>query len=353
MVTTFRARMRRAAAIAGVLAGFAGMARAQETVDARVGVEAVASATMLSSYTHVSGVIDVTGSVRLGSGIELIARPWAWRRPDGTSTFQMYQLQVRYVSPTRTPVRVDAGILTSPLGLNPLQMRADLNPLISPVPYYVIPLPRFERSFEGLQPLTSGYPLGVMVGTSGARWDARGGVLDTTPARPGVELKSDGRAPLPQLVAGGGITPRPGLRIGGGVAHGRYREGTEAIADGVATVANLEAEFTINHTRLSGEWVVDRFAGSTGTVTARSFYVQGVQTITPRLYGAVRVAHVTTPPVFAVNRTTTWTTAETTAGVRLKPDWTLRVGYVGQCAYFGSWTNQAAVSIVWDARWSR
>jgi hypothetical protein len=264
----------------------------------------------------------------------------------------MYQLQVRYESRTRTPFRVDAGIITSPIGLNPLQMRADLNPLISPVPYYVVPLPRFERTFEALQPLTSGYPLGVVVSTSGARWDLRGGVLDTTPARPGVELKHDGFGPLPQVIAGGGVSPLPGLRVGGAIAHGRYRRGTDTAVEGVATVANLEAEITINHTRLSGEWVVDRFQGVTN-VTARSFYVQGVQTITPRLYGAARFAHVDTPPVFAVGRPAEWSTAETSAGIRITPDWTVKVGYVGQRAYFSNWDHQAAVSIVWDTRWFR
>ena len=345
--------MIRAALAAAVVIACAAEAGAQESVEPRVTVEAVASATMLSSYQHVSGIIDVTGTARLGEGTTIIARPWAWRRPNGTSTFQMYQLQVRYVSRTERPYRVDAGIITSPIGLNPLQMRADLNPLISPVPYYVIPLPRFESTFESLQPLTSGYPLGVIVSTSGTRWDARGGVLDTTPARPGVELKHDGHAAQPQVVGGGGFTPRPGLRFGGALAHGRYRDGSETTAEGTATVANLEAEFTVNHTRLSGEWVIDRFQGSTGTVTARSFYVQGVQTITPRLYAAARVARAFTPPVFGANRRTTWATSEATGGFRLTPDWTFRAGYFAQRAYFGVWDHQAAASIVWDARWFR
>jgi len=345
--------MRRTAAIAVLAFGCAAGADAQERVEPRVSAEAVASAAMLSSYQHVSAVLDVTGTMRVAPGVELIARPWWWHRPDGTSAFQMYQLQVRYVTRTEVPLRVDAGVITSPIGLNPLQMRADLNPLISPVPYYVIPLPRFERSFDGLQPLTSGYPLGVIVSTSGSRWDLRGGVLDSTPARPGVELKSDGRPPLPQVVTGGGFTLRPGLRIGGAIAHGRYRAGTETIAGGTATVANVEAELTINHTRLSGEWVIDRFSGANGSVTARSFYVQGVQTLTPRLYGAARFAHVDTPPVFAVGRATDWTTAEAIGGLRVTPDWTVRAGYVGQRPYFGVWDHQAAVSLVWDARWWR
>ena len=63
------------------------------------------------------------------------------------------------------PVRVDAGIITSPLGLNTLQQRADLNPTISPVFYYVGPLPRFETTFDGLKTMSAGYPLGAIVST--------------------------------------------------------------------------------------------------------------------------------------------------------------------------------------------
>ena len=43
-----------------------------------------------------------------------------------------------------------------------------------------------------------------------------------------------------------------------------------------------------------------------GRSTARSFYLQGVQTITPRLFAAARVAHVLTPPIiFGTERPTT------------------------------------------------
>jgi hypothetical protein len=331
----------------------AATAAAQESAEPRVSAEAVASASFISSNKHVGAVVDVTSTLRLGGGAELIARPWAFRRPDGTSTVQWYQLQLRYATRTRVPLRVDAGVITSPIGLNPLQMRADLNPTISPVPYYVIPLPRFEPSFENLQPVTAGYPVGVVVSTSGTRWDLRGGVLDTTPARPGVTLKDDPYPSIAQGVVGGGITLRPGLRIGGAVAYGGYRKASMTLPRGTATVANVEAEYTVNHTRLSGEVVFDRFTGSTGTVGARSFYVQGVQTLTPRLFAAGRFARVRTPPVFGRGITTDWMTSELTGGYRLSTHVTARAGYVGQRAYFGVWSNAAAVSIVLDGRWWR
>jgi hypothetical protein len=343
----------RAAIAAVLLLASAAVAAAQQSVEPRVSAEAVASAAMLSSNQNVSAVGDVTATVRIGGGATVILRPWIWHRPDGSWTAQWYQLHVRYEPRTRTPVRIDAGVITEPIGLNPLQFRADLNPTISPVPYYVIPLPPFEPRFESLQPLTAGYPLGVVVSTSGTRWDLRGGVLDTTPARPGVELKATPYSRMPQAVAGGGVTLRPGLRVGGAIARGGYREASATVPAGDATVANLEAEFTVDHTRLSGEWVLDRFHGSTGTASARSFYVQAVQSLTPRIFAAGRVAHTLTPPVIGARVRRQWNSAEITGGLRVTPHVTVRAGYYFQQPYVGDWSHAAEVSLVLDGRWWR
>ena len=246
-------------------------------------------------------------------------------------------------------------MITSPLGLSTLQQRADLNPTIAPVFYYVIPLPRFDTTFDGLNMMSAGYPLGAIAATSGARWDLRGGVTDGTPARPRVELKSDQRPAMPQLVLGGGFTPRAGTRIGAGFAHGRYRNATATAPAADATVFNLEGEYAFNHTRLSGEWVRNRFGIASGPAVAHAFYVQGVQTITPRIFGAARVARTLTPPIIfgALRPTTVFTTAELTVGYRVTRDFTVRGGYYGQRPYgrppsiVTNWSNQAAVSIVW------
>ena len=131
-------------------------------------------------------------------------------------------LSVRY---PRCPFRVDAGIIPSPLGLATLEMRPDLNPTVAPPFYYVVPLPRFDQTFDALQVISGGYPLGAMVSTSGTHWDARGGVTNSTPAR--GARRDEGRS------AGGdapadhrrrSVTPIPGLRVGGGFGHGRYRD---------------------------------------------------------------------------------------------------------------------------------
>jgi hypothetical protein len=343
----------RAIAAASVLALCSiGTAAAQESVTSRVAADTVVSVNFFSANHHAAGMFDATVSMDAGRGFTAIARPWAWKRPDGTSTFEWYQLQVRYQSRTRVPVRVDAGIITSPLGLSTLQQRADLNPTISPVFYYVAPLPRFDVTFDGLNMMSAGYPLGAIVATSGARWDLRGGMTDSTPARPRVELKSGQRPAMPQVILGGGFTPRAGLRIGAGFAHGRYRHATGTVPAASATVLTLEGEYAFNHTRLSGEFVTDRFGTTPGPAIARSFYLQGVQTITPRLFGAARVVRVDNPPFYVSAIRTNRMTMELTAGYRLTREWTLRSGYYGDRRYPAyQWDHQAAVSLVWARRW--
>jgi hypothetical protein len=107
-----------------------------------------------------------------------------------------YQLQVRYLSDTHVPFRVDAGIIPSPLGLGTLERRPDLNPLIGPPFYYVVPLPRFDLTYDGLQ-MIAGYPFGATVSASGSHWDARGGVTSATPARARAELKNGTSSAMP------------------------------------------------------------------------------------------------------------------------------------------------------------
>lgn len=329
----------------------AGVVTAQQAVTARVSADTVVSASMLSGNSRPGVMVDATVAVHLGGGMTAIARPWTWRRPNATATFQWYQLQLRYQSRTRVPVRVDAGIITSPLGLGTLQQRADLNPTIAPVPYYVGRLPRIEDTFDDLQMMSAGYPLGAIVSASGTWWDLRGGVTDSSPARPRAPLEDDQNPAMAQVIAGGGITPRAGARIGVGIARGGYRKAAPGVSQATATVLNLEGEYTINHTRLSGEWVRNHFSSPGSSSIARAFYAQAVHTITPRLFGAARIARID-PPVLPDGSETDRRIAEFTAGYRLTREWTLRGGYLRQRDYRGrAWDNQAAVSVVWAKRW--
>ena len=344
--------LRRAAAWTLVLWPMAGTAIAQEARGARVSAETVIAASMLSDNDRPGVMFDATGRVELGRGATLVIRPWAWRRPDATWASQWYQFQLRYQTRTRVPLRLDAGIITSPIGLNTLQMRADLNPTIAPVFYYVAPLPRFETTFDGLNAISAGYPLGAMVSASGTRWDLRGGVTDATPARQRAVGNADQASSMPQVVLGGGISPMAGVRVGGGLAHGAYRRATPTAPRGTATVFNLEAEYAFNQTRLSGEWVEDRFHAAPQTFTARSFYAQAVQTLTPRLFGAGRIVRTQSPPFFVSGLVAHRTLVELTAGYRVTTDWTIRGGYVQERRYTRpDWDRQGTVSIVWARRW--
>lgn len=327
-------------------------AMAQESRGARVSAETVVSGSLLSGADGPGLIFDATGRVELGHGATLVIRPWAWRRPDSTWTAQWYQLQLRYQTRTRVPLRFDAGIITSPLGLNTLQMRADINPTIAPVFYYVAPLPRFEATFDRLNAMSAGYPIGAIVSASGARWDVRGGVTDTTPARQRAPGNARQPPSMAQAIAGGGVSPVPGVRLGAAVAHGGYRRATGTAPRGTATVFNVEAEYAFNQTRLSGEWVQDRFTSAAETYVARSFYAQAVQTITPRLFGAGRIVRTQSPPFFVSGLVANRTMVELTAGYRLTTDWTIRAGYIRERPYIGpEWDHQAAVSIVWARRW--
>ena len=345
---------RSVAAAALLLVGGARSLHAQESAPARVSAETVISASLFSGNDRPGAMFDATTRLELGGGATLVVRPWAWRRPDATWTAQWYQLQLRYQTRARTrvPLRLDAGIITSPLGLSTLQMRADLNPTIAPVFYYVAPLPRFESTFDRLNVISAGYPLGAIVSTSGARWDLRGGVIDATPARPRAPGHA-GQAPaMAQAILGGGVSPVGGVRVGAGFAHGGYRRSSATVARGTATVFNVEAEYAFNQTRLSAEWVRDRFHAGPQTFVARSFYAQAVQTITPRLFGAGRVARTEAPPFFVLGLVTDRTTVELTAGYRITTDWTVRGGYFGERPYVArDWDNQAALSLVWARRW--
>jgi hypothetical protein len=344
--------VRSAAALSLALFTSVPPALAQEARAARVSADTVVSASMFSGSDRPGMMFDATGRVELGRGATFVIRPWVWRRPDATWTAQWYQLQLRYQTRTRIPLRLDAGIITSPIGLNTLQMRADVNPTIAPVFYYVAPLPRFASTFDRLNAISAGYPLGAMASASGAKWDLRGGVIDSTPAQPRAPGKSDQPPAMPQAIVGGGFTPVPGVRIGFGLAHGGYRRATAITPRATATVFNVEAEYAFNQTRLSGEWVQDRFTAAPQKVTAQSFYAQAVQTITPRLFGAARLVRTQSPPFFVSGLVAHRTVVELTAGYRLTTDWTVRGGYVGERPYVGpEWDQQAAFSIVWAKRW--
>ena len=325
-------------------------------------VEAVAAVTTSSDAPGDPFLFfDLATTLPIGKHFAAIVRPYAHRLSGGDWAAEMYQLQVRYQEHHRVPIRIDAGIITSPLGLGALELRPDLSPAIKTPFYYVSPLPRFEHENHSVQLMSGGYPLGAVVSASGARWDARAGVTDSTPARSRNVFAGTRPRAMRQFVAGGGMTPVTGFRVGAGFAQGAYRPADSAPAEDGAplsgkadvTVFNLEAEYAIGHTRFSGEWIRNRFESTPGPAVARGFFVQAVHALGPRLFGTVRVVSVSAPVYKGVDRERQRrSAAEVTAGYRLGHDLTVRAGY-HMSRRFGApeGSHMAIASLVWARRW--
>lgn len=355
------------------------MLRAQD-VTGRVAMEAVAS---ISVSTADGGdpflMFDQTSTIGVGRGWDVIVRPWARRMPGGEWGAEMYQLQMRYSSSSRIPFRFDAGVISSPLGLATLELKADVNPTIGAPFYYFVPLPPFDGNFDRVTIMSGGYPLGAIISASGTHWDVRGGMTDATPARARSVFSSAKAPAAPQFVIGGGVTPAAGLRFGGGLAVGRYRVDAVAqknlvvpdrsddsaagvndviprgtpLPDESAAVFNVEGEYAVGYTRVSGEFVVDRFETLIAPAVARGFNVVAVRTLSPRWFTAGRLVGASTPilttptPVRRAAKS-----AEATLGFRLTPTITFRAGYQGSTTFSRpTWRHAIAVSTVWAQRW--
>jgi hypothetical protein len=330
-----------------------------QEITGRVAMEAVASASVTSDTKDDPFLIfDAVSTIRVGRGWDAVIRPWAKRMPGGEWGAEMYQLQLRYTSSTPIPYRIDAGIISSPMGLATLELRPDRNPTIGAPFYYFVPLPAFDGNFDRVRLMSGGYPLGVMASASGPRWDARGGVTDDTPAR-GRSIFSASRAPAsPHIVFGGGVTPTQGLRFGAAFARGRYRSNAVTfqgapLPDESVSVFNVEGEYAIGHTRITGEWIVDRFETTMSPAVARGFNLQAVRTLTPRWFAAGRAVRASSPVLVGTSPgRRTATSAEANLGYRLTTSFTLRGGYQGSSSLYNpKWEHALAVSVVWAQRW--
>ena len=332
-------------------------ARAQDGTG-RVSVEAVASASVTSANHQPFLIFDAVGTVQLGRGWDAVVRPWARRMNDSDWAAEMYQLQARYNSSTRVPFRIDAGIISWPIGLSTLELRADRNPTISAPFYYFAPLPAMDGRFDGKTLISGGYPLGAIVSSSGAKWDVRGGVMDSSPTHAANVFESERPHRAVQAIAGGGITPHPGLRLGAAVASGNYRSRVTA-ANGTitparqATVLTIEGEYAIGYTRLQGEWIADYFDTDAGPAVARGFNVELIRTLSPRWHTAARVVRASSPVLVGARPgRRVASNYEATLGYRLTREVSLRGGYQGNASFNNpKRVHAAAVSIVWAQRW--
>ena len=345
---------------ASVIATLAAPALAQTgrvTLDVVGAIDGVAGSTPARN----AGVwVDVFGAVRLADGLDFVVRPLVTRRTfDGEWQKQMYQLGVRYERPGRIGLRVEAGQLPSPIGIAMLENRPELNPLVSQHSAYYLPLPAIDPEIPRRTFLIgAAYPFGGQVTLAGRAWDARVAIVDSSPVR-GRPFFDPGQQPrMANAIAGIGITPRIGLRLGAAFAHGGYVGANELAdpsgGDRDATLWQVEGEWSFGYTRLVGEWVHTTLETGRGENVAHGGWVEIVQTVTPRLFIAGRADsqqyHYQRPVTLAFGMQR-YERFEAIAGFRLTPDLTLRGGYMVRKGYVvNHWDDQLVGSIVWQRR---
>ena len=231
-------------------------------------------------------------SVGFGAGFEGIVRPFAQRQASGDWNTQIWVAAVRYQRPGPIGLRVDAGLIPSPVGLANLMLRPQLNPTVSLPASLFTALPPVEFGAPRTTLLGAVYPYGASATVSGARWDARAAVIDTSPLRTRRVFSSTNPPRFDNVVVGGGVTPFVGLRVGGSVTHGGWLKAGESptiTEDRDATIVTVESEFSYRYTKLLGEWARDTLETSSGERVASGWFVQGQQTLTPRWFVAGRV----------------------------------------------------------------
>ena len=300
---------------------------------------------------------DAVVSVGLGHGLEGVMWPVVQRLGSGQWIRDVWIASVRYERAGPIGVRVEAGLVPSPVGFaNYIGRRPHLNPTIAQPSSLFTTLPAFESDGPRTNLLGAVYPFGGQVTLSGQHWYGRTAVIDTSPLRRRRIFSRTNPPRFTNVVVGGGVMPIVGLHVGASVTHGgwmRAGEATGVTADRDATVITVESEFSIAHTKVAGEWVRDLIETSTGERAPSGWFVQAQQTLAPRWFLAARAermsAALVTPLLVERQRLVGF---EEVLGFRLTPELTLRFGHrarqgFGEPAY----EHQGEVSIVWWRRW--
>jgi hypothetical protein len=307
-------------------------------------------------------VVDAVVSAEFGHGFQGIVRPFLQRLNSGEWNRQIWIATLRYERPGPLGLRIDGGLIPSPIGLANLTLRPQNNPTINQPSSLFTPLPPFEPRGSRATLLGAVYAFGAQATVSGTHWDARTALIDTSPLRTRRVFSPTNPPRFYNVVIGGGVTPVVGLRIGASLTHGGWQRAGESplvTADRDATIATVESELSFRYTKLTGEWTRDRLETSTGPRIASGWFVQGQQTLAPRWFVAGRVERMTSPAVFWVDPGAPPLVVqqrlkgvEETLGYRLTPEITIRVGHRARQG-FGrpGFDHTMAVSAVWWRRW--
>jgi hypothetical protein len=307
-----------------------------------------------------TGWFDAFVAMRIVDGLDLRARPVVSRRSfDGKWQTQMYELDLRYEKAGRIGFRFEGGQFPSPIGLSILENRPDKNPVISQHSTLYLPIPRYEPGTPSTTLLAAAYPLGAKVSVSGAKWDARAAITDSSAIR-GRPLFARSRPPwMTNFVVGGGVTPRIGLRFGAAFSTGPYAVEREVVnktrGDRHATVAQVEGEWAFRYTRIAGEYLWTTRQLATDDSRVNGGWIEIVQTLTPRFFAASRYDDQYTEWTSVPDqrdRHEPYRRVETAVGFRLTPEITLRGSYLTRKGYVvGFWDDQFLGSVVFAKRW--
>ncbi len=299
-------------------------------------------------------IVDVAATVEVLPRVQLSLRPVVWRVGGRWETLAD-QASLRYEFTRGSRWRIEAGRFPSPIGLGMTENRANLNDgaLWCHRPYYGS-LPQLGDRSGPVALVSAVYPDGVQVATSSDRWDARAAIVDRAPVDTWQAAPVTSRHA--NAVVGGGVSPRQGLRLGVATAWGRSADAGRDAGQPYVMV-NVEGEAAFGHTKVSGEWVRDRFDVTGGAQVAQGLTIQARQALTPRVFVHGRATVVRAPRGSALAADVSgarrdYLSVDTTAGYRITPDATVRLAHAATRA----WTSQAldhqvGVSLVWSKRW--
>ena len=353
---------------------FTAFALAVSVSSAAAQTERVALDTVVSADTDAGSTVrrfpgvwfDVFGAYRLFEGFDLVARPVISRRTfDGEWTAQMYQLGIRYERPTGAGggwqslgLRVDAGQMPLPMGIGMLENRQDLNPVISQHSAYYLPLPRIDPELPRTFLIAGSYPFGAQLTLATRSWDARVAAIDASPIRGRPFFGSNKPPRMANWVAGFGVTPVIGLRVGAAVGHGPFVKAEEfvnpAIGDRLATLAQVEGEWSFGHTRFAGELIRNVFQTTRARdAVAHGGWIEGMHTLHPRVFiaGRADIQEINYALINGDSAMQKYHRYEAITGFRVTPDLTLRAGYLTRKGYVVfHWDDQFVASITWQRK---